>query len=171
MGELCTMKVLGLVVVLIAFGSVAAFPSQDETVHPARLAQIKEIQATPGVLWTAAAVPRFASMAPGASKILNGVNGDWRKAVKAGIDSGKIKRFSSNGLEAMSIPDSFDSAKNWPQCAKIIGDIRDQSMCGCCWAFAAAEAASDRMCITSNATMMVPLSAQDVCFNGGGMMR
>merc|ERR1719161_19100 len=35
---------------------------------------------------------------------------------------------------------------------------------------AGAEAASDRMCIATNASMMVPLSAQDVCFNGGGFM-
>merc|ERR1711953_805449 len=42
--------------------------------------------------------------------------------------------------------------------------------CGCCWAFAGAEAASDRMCMGTNATKMVPLSAQDVCFNGGGFM-
>merc|ERR1712228_511353 len=61
-------------------------------------------------------------------------------------------------------------------CAKIIGDIRDQSNCGCCWAFAGAEAASDRMCIATNATIMLPLSAQDVCFNAnfdgcdGGMI-
>merc|ERR1712216_871734 len=32
-------------------------------------------------------------------------------------------------------------------------------------AFGGAEAASDRMCIASNATLMLPLSAQDVCFN------
>merc|ERR1712232_305672 len=50
------------------------------------------------------------------------------------------------------------------------GDIRDQSNCGCCWAFAGAEAASDRMCISTNASTMIPLSAQDVCFNGGGFM-
>jgi len=62
------------------------------------------------------------------------------------------------------IPDTFDSESNWPQCAKVIGDIRDQSMCGCCWAFAAASAASDRLCISTNATAAVPLSAQDVCF-------
>merc|ERR1711907_50280 len=33
------------------------------------------------------------------------------------------------------------------------------------WAFAGAEAASDRMCIATNASIMLPLSAQDVCFN------
>merc|ERR1711990_622601 len=70
----------------------------------------------------------------------------------------------------MGIPDSFDSETNWPQCAKMINDIRDQSNCGCCWAFAGAEAASDRMCISTNASTMIPLSAQDVCFNGGGFM-
>ena len=38
------------------------------------------------------------------------------------------------------------------------------SRCGCCWAFAGAEAASDRLCISTNGTVAVPLSAQDVCF-------
>merc|ERR1712046_107196 len=37
-------------------------------------------------------------------------------------------------------------------------------------AFAGAEAATDRMCISTNASTMIPLSAQDVCFNGGGFM-
>jgi len=65
----------------------------------------------------------------------------------------------------IAIPDAFDSATNWPDCAKTIGDIRDQSNCGCCWAFAGAEAASDRMCISTKAELLMPLSAQDVCFN------
>ena len=34
---------------------------------------------------------------------------------------------------AATIPDEFDSATNWPECAKTINDIRDQSNCGCCW--------------------------------------
>ena len=38
----------------------------------------------------------------------------------------------------------------------------DQSNCGCCWAFAGAEAASDRMCIATKGKTMVPISAQDV---------
>lgn len=35
---------------------------------------------------------------------------------------------------------------------------------GCCWAFAAASAASDRMCIQTNGSIQVPLSAQATCF-------
>ena len=53
----------------------------------------------------------------------------------------------------------------FPKCAKVIGDIRDQSMCGCCWAFGTAEAASDRLCISTGGKTQIPLSAQDLCFN------
>ena len=38
-------------------------------------------------------------------------------------------------------------------------------MCGCCWAFGTAEAASDRLCIATDGATIVPLSAQDLCFN------
>merc|ERR1712232_727120 len=140
---------------------IKSAPASD--VHQDRAAQIQEIQNTPGVLWTAAATPRFASQAPGASKVLCGVKGDWQASVEADVASGKVERFQP--LTAMEIPETFDSEENWPHCAKIIGDIRDQSNCGCCWAFGGAEAASDRMCIATNATLMLPLSAQDVCFN------
>jgi len=138
-------------------------------VHPERAAQIREIQNTPGVLWKAAAHPRFADQAPGASKTMCGVTVDPAKSIEEGIKNGEIVKQELTATNT-AIPDSFDSAEHWPQCAKVIGDIRDQSNCGCCWAFAGAEAASDRMCISTNATKMVPLSAQDVCFNGGGMM-
>jgi cathepsin B len=66
--------------------------------------------------------------------------------------------------ENFAPPDSFDSETNWPACAKVIGDIRDQSNCGCCWAFGGASAASDRLCIATNGTTAVPISAETVCF-------
>lgn len=47
------------------------------------------------------------------------------------------------------IPDSFDSREAWPGCDSI-KEIRDQSTCGSCWAFGAAEAMSDRWCIANN---------------------
>jgi cathepsin B len=145
------------VVLSVGFGLAAA------DVHPLRAKQIEELKAMPGMTWTPAAHPRFADQAPGASKDLCGVKGDPKADIKAGIARGTIvERLADDNFVA---PESFDSETNWPQCAKVIGDIRDQSMCGCCWAFAGASAASDRMCIATNATIMLPLSAQDVCFN------
>jgi len=139
-----------------------------------RAAMIDEILKTPGVLWRAEPHPRFASQPPGASADLCGVKGDPKVAVEDAIARGEIERllFDPN----VAVPDEFDSETNWPQCAKIIGDVRDQSACGCCWAFGSVEAASDRMCIASNATLLFPLSAEDVCFNsnfngcGGGQI-
>merc|ERR1712151_1108126 len=100
--------------------------------------------------------------APGASADLCGVKGDQKAIVQDLVERGEIEEIS---LDANAeLPENFDSEQNWPQCAKTIGDIRDQSNCGCCWAFAGAEAASDRMCIATNASLLTPLSAQDVCF-------
>ena len=64
-----------------------------------------------------------------------------------GLLDGSIKPFVSTDLttKVEDLPTSFDSAEKWTNCASMINDIRDQSDCGCCWAFAAAEAASDRM--------------------------
>jgi len=47
------------------------------------------------------------------------------------------------------IPTEFDSRTAWPKCESI-KEVRDQSDCGSCWAFGAAEAMSDRICIHSN---------------------
>mmetsp|Transcript_75691 Transcript_75691/g.175517 ORF Transcript_75691/g.175517 Transcript_75691/m.175517 type:complete len:372 (+) Transcript_75691:54-1169(+) len=150
----------------LLLAGVASVSALD--VHPARLAMIDEIRSTPGVLWTAAAQPRFASEAPGASQSVCGVIGNQKALIDKAVERGEIDHLVYD--PSVRIPESFDAAEHWPQCAKIIGDIRDQSNCGCCWAFAGAEAASDRMCIATNASMMVPLSGEDVCFNGGGLL-
>jgi cathepsin B len=47
-------------------------------------------------------------------------------------------------LKYTSVPDSFDSRTEWPNCVHA---IRDQQQCGSCWAFGATEALSDRYCI------------------------
>jgi len=43
------------------------------------------------------------------------------------------------------LPDTFDPRTKWPTCPSL-NVIRDQSACGTCWAFGAAEAITDRYC-------------------------
>lgn len=57
------------------------------------------------------------------------------------------------------VPKEFDSRKQWPNC---IHPIRDQARCGSCWAFAASETLSDRICISSNGSTDVVISPEDM---------
>jgi len=69
----------------------------------------------------------------------------------------------------VQVPTSFDARKQWPHCSTL-SYIRDQSACGSCWAFAAVESMSDRICIFKG--INVNVSAQDMnsccdsCGNG-----
>jgi len=126
---------------------------------------IKQIQETPGVLWQAGVAERFAKEPVGVSlKPLMGVTQAGMTERKQFAAQHKLAAAEQKAVGSVSLPISFDSEVNWPHCAKVIGDIRDQSACGCCWAFAGAEAASDRACIATNASILLPFSAQDVCF-------
>lgn len=68
------------------------------------------------------------------------------------------KLITSNGF---SIPESFDSRSNWPNCPTI-KEVRDQGSCGSCWAFGAVEAMSDRICIHSTGNQNAHISAEDL---------
>ncbi|CAN8005442.1 unnamed protein product [Ixodes pacificus] len=59
------------------------------------------------------------------------------------------------------LPESFDAREKWSHCDSI-HLIRDQSTCGSCWAFGAAEAISDRVCIHSKGKIQVNISAEDL---------
>ncbi|KRZ22771.1 Cathepsin B-like cysteine proteinase 6, partial [Trichinella pseudospiralis] len=61
----------------------------------------------------------------------------------------------------MEIPAEFDSRKQWPYCPSI-GEIRDQSNCGSCWAFGAVEAISDRICIATDGRQKPHISSTDL---------
>lgn len=107
---------------------------------------------------------------------INNKQSTWKAGKNFEIDEYDLVKILASGVkrsnhtkiyrklhdESEDIPESFDSREVWPECADIIGLIRDQSRCGSCWAFATVEAASDRICIHSNAERKLLLSAQDL---------
>jgi len=166
-----------LFVLTAVFGCALASPiglTHDKT----RQQFIDEINSTPNITWFAAAHPRFEGTPLGSSASLCGVKPGAKAALDLAIRQGTVRMTESVKSSNIELPDSFDSATNpaWSKCAKVISDIRDQSNCGCCWAFGAASAASDRMCIATNGSVALPISAEDVCFCGssdgcgGGML-
>ncbi|KAG7509392.1 cathepsin B-like [Solea senegalensis] len=64
-------------------------------------------------------------------------------------------------VEGMQLPDNFDARQQWPNCPTI-QQIRDQGLCGSCWAFGAVEAMSDRLCIHSSGRISLEISAEDL---------
>jgi cathepsin B len=107
---------------------------------------------------------------------LNKAN-DWKAAVPSKFDGMTLKEIKGKFLGANivdnsrfsnvtvynyegtvnDIPASFNASVQWPGC---IHPVRDQGQCGSCWAFAASEVLSDRLCIASNGSVNVILSPQ-----------
>merc|ERR1719491_2071788 len=132
-----------------------------------RDAFVDHLNSLPDMTWKAGIPRRFRNTPIGHAQSLCGVHENSHAellslAAQGKIGSGPPSAYSN----APDPPASFDSIEQWPQCAETIGDIRDQSDCGCCWAFGAVSAASDRLCIATKGKVVLPLSANDVCFCG-----
>mmetsp|Transcript_21486 Transcript_21486/g.55816 ORF Transcript_21486/g.55816 Transcript_21486/m.55816 type:complete len:249 (-) Transcript_21486:64-810(-) len=69
------------------------------------------------------------------------------------------KMSTEETLPKSSIPSSFDSRQQWPNC---VTPIRNQGQCGSCWAFGAAESFSDRLCIASGGQTSIVLSPEQL---------
>ncbi|TNN82691.1 Cathepsin B [Liparis tanakae] len=66
-----------------------------------------------------------------------------------------------HSTDGIKLPASFDARQQWPNCPTI-QQIRDQGSCGSCWAFGAAEAISDRLCIHTSGKISLEISAEDL---------
>jgi len=147
-------------VVLVLFCLVAAVAASQHhhagSVHPAdkiRHKMINFINNESNATWIAGVNRRFAGQSFDAVKVQCGVK------INPAIARPQIKVHT--GFDVLDLPTNFDSRTNWPNCPSI-GEIRDQSACGSCWAFGAVEAATDRICIESNGASKPHLSAEDL---------
>jgi len=59
--------------------------------------------------------------------------------------------------EEIIVEEHFDAREKWPAC---INGIANQGNCSSGWAIAVAQSLSDRLCIASSGSVIVPLSAQ-----------
>jgi len=118
---------------------------------------IDYINNKPGNTWKAGVNFRGASL-------------EYVKGLCGALKSGYRPPTRFHTVNVEDIPQEFDSRKQWPNCPTI-QEIRDQGSCGSCWAFGAAEAMSDRVCIGSKGNMNIEISAEDLlsCCHSCGM--
>lgn len=69
-------------------------------------------------------------------------------------------------LSDLELPESFDAAKQWPECADVINHVRDQSSCGSCWAFGSTTAMNDRRCIVHGEHELLSAQHTTSCCSG-----
>jgi cathepsin B len=142
-----------------AFATLVLLFGVTDARDPAREAMVNEINTLPGVLWKAGFM-NFEELPLGASAALCGVLSNSEEELLA--------HAAPTNFGATAIPTDFDAVSHWPQCANVIGDIRDQNNCGCSSAFGTASAASDRICIYTNGSKQLRLPAEPACNDCAG---
>lgn len=150
------------VIILLAVTAFAVYKStaQDNT-YTNRIANIAQQINSMNGSWRAVEPSRFQNMNKAQVKHLMGAYFEETPSLR---DVSEFHTFEKNA------PDSFDSRTQWPKCQSL-EEIRDQANCGSCWAFGAAEAMSDRICIASDQTIQTRISSQDLmtCCTSCGM--
>jgi len=77
-----------------------------------------------------------------------------------GIISKNKDKFTNQNIDiGAGLPIAFDWRSKNPWC---IGSIRDQSVCGSCWAFATTESTQDRTCIATKRIVDFNYTPQDI---------
>ncbi len=117
---------------------------------------------------------------------INSLNTTWKAGNNERFDNLKVsdvkklcgalatpeeKRLPKKKIDIISdLPENFDLRKAHPDCTSLL-EVRDQSSCGSCWAFAAAEAMSDRICIASQTKLQTKISTENLlaCCSSCGM--
>jgi len=140
------MKAVLLVLALAAFGSAL-----DLSKPAMRHDIIKQVNTNPTSTWKAGVNRRFSTATMAQAQQLMGVKKNGMRL--------PVKNVT---VDADAIPTAFDARTQWGSMCPSLYEVRDQSACGSCWAFGAAEAMTDRTCIQSGGNTHIHLSAQDI---------
>jgi cathepsin B len=117
-----------------------------------RLEIIKTVNTNAHSTWKAGVNPRF-----------DGTTLEYVKSLCGSLeDKGQHNLEIRDPTPVAAPPDAFDSRTQWGSMCPSVNEIRDQSNCGSCWAFGAAEAATDRYCIETSGAKKQHFSAEDV---------
>eukprot|EP00817_Percolomonadidae_sp_ATCC50343_P000771 CAMPEP_0117421938 /NCGR_PEP_ID=MMETSP0758-20121206/2888_1 /TAXON_ID=63605 /ORGANISM="Percolomonas cosmopolitus, Strain AE-1 (ATCC 50343)" /LENGTH=310 /DNA_ID=CAMNT_0005204279 /DNA_START=10 /DNA_END=942 /DNA_ORIENTATION=+ len=139
------MKIVLATVLALCFAAATVLASQPVINE----AMINQINSNPASTWKA-----------GVNKVFEGKTlEEVRHMLGAFLIIPETDRITKTIYTGANLPDSFDSKKQWPNCAHA---IRNQARCGSCWAFSAAEVLSDRLCIATNGNTNIVLSPQDL---------
>uniref|UniRef100_A0AAY5KNH4 Cathepsin B n=1 Tax=Esox lucius TaxID=8010 RepID=A0AAY5KNH4_ESOLU len=155
-------------------------PISDSSFLPIELKCLEPPRLTPN---RNSARPRHPPLSHEMVNYINKANTTWKAGHNfQNADYSYVKRLCGTLLDGpklpimvqyaadVKLPASFDPREQWPNCPTL-KEVRDQGSCGSCWAFGAAEAISDRLCIHSNAKVSVEISSEDLltCCDNCGM--
>uniref|UniRef100_A0A8C9SB50 Cathepsin B n=2 Tax=Scleropages formosus TaxID=113540 RepID=A0A8C9SB50_SCLFO len=120
------------------------------------------------------AEPDFPAVSDEMVNYINEANTTWKAGLNfPNVDYSYVKKLCGTFMDGpmlpvldeyasdIELPESFDPRDQWPNCPTL-KEIRDQGSCGSCWAFGAVEAISDRICIHSNGSVSLEISAEDL---------
>jgi len=153
------MQIINTVAIASVIASAAASKIQVGDDAPLNLAITADKINAMKTTWTAGVPSRFANATIADAKRMLGTV----MPHESGYEAPEVEKvtFTTTG----SIPTDFDARTAFPNCANIIGHVRDQSDCGSCWAFGSTEAFNDRHCISTgdSKTLFAPEDTVSCC--------